>query len=55
MSEPYVPVAVAPVVPRSVDERTIEIELRCGDITVKQSWPVRAAMDLSAWMRELLR
>jgi transposase len=51
----FVPVAVAPSLPRLADERFIEIELRRGGITVKLSWPMSAAMDLSAWMRELLR
>ena len=55
VSEQFVPVAVAPVAPRSVDERAIEVELRRGGITVKLSWPMSASMDLSAWMRELLR
>jgi transposase len=51
----FVPVAVAPVAPGVADERAIEVELRRSGITVKLSWPVSAAMDLSAWMRELLR
>lgn len=55
VAEQFVPVAVAPVVARSVDERAIEVELRRGGITVKLSWPMSASMDLSAWMRELLR
>ena len=55
VSEQFVPVAVAPVAPRSVDERAIEVELRRGGITVKLSWPMSASMDLSSWMRELLR
>jgi transposase len=55
VTEQFVPVAVAPVVRRAADERTIEIELRRGGITVKLSWPMSAAMDLSGWMRELLR
>ena len=50
-----VPVAVAPVAPGVADERAIEVELRRSGITVKLSWPMSAAMDLSAWMRELLR
>ena len=53
--ERFVPVAVAPVVPRVADERAIEVELRRGGITVKLSWPMSAALDLSVWMRELLR
>ncbi len=55
VSERFVPVAVAPVVPRADDGQVIEVELRRGGITVKLSWPMSAAMDLSAWMRELLR
>ena len=55
LAEQCVPVAVAPVVPREADERAIEVELRRGGITVKLSWPMSAALDLSAWMRELLR
>ena len=51
----FVPVAVAPAVPRPVDERTIDVELRRGGITVKMLWPMSEALDLSAWMRELLR
>jgi transposase len=55
ISERFVPVAIAPVAPRATDERAIEVELRRGGITVKLSWPMSAAMDLSGWMRELLR
>lgn len=31
------------------------IELRRGALTVKVSWPVTAASECAAWMRELLR
>ena len=55
VSQQFVPVAVAPVVPREADERVIEVELRRGGIAVKLSWPMSASMDLSVWMRELLR
>ena len=51
----FVPVTVAPASLEPVDERSIEVELRRGGITIKLSWPMSAAMDLSAWMRELLR
>lgn len=51
----FVPIAVAPTLPRVADERAIEVELRRGGITVKLSWPMSTAMDLSGWMRELLR
>lgn len=55
VSDRFVPVTVAPVVRQVVDERSIEVELRRGGVTVKLSWPMSATMDLSAWMRELLR
>ena len=55
LSEQFVPVAVAPTLGQSADKRSIELELRRGGITVKLSWPMSAAMDLSGWMRELLR
>ena len=51
----FVPVTVAPACREPVDERSIEVELRRGSITIKLSWPMSAAMELSAWMRELLR
>jgi len=55
VAEQFAPVAVAPVVPQVADERTIEVELRRGGIAVKLSWPMSASMDLSVWMREMLR
>ena len=55
VSERFVPVTVAPAARQVADERTIEVELRRGGITVKLSWPMSAAMELSGWMRELLR
>ncbi len=33
----------------------IQIELRRGAMAVKITWPVAAAADCAAWMRELLR
>jgi transposase len=54
VSERFVPVAIAQVAP-AADERRIDVELRRGGVTVKLSWPMSAAMELSAWMRELLR
>jgi transposase len=55
VTQHFVPVAVAPVMPRAADDRAIEVELRRGGLAVKLSWPMSAAMELSAWMRELLR
>jgi transposase len=50
----FLPVTVAPLASAS-DDRCIEVELRRGGTTVKLTWPMSAAMDLSAWMREVLR
>ena len=36
VTKQFVPGAVAPAVPRPVDERAIEVELRRGAIAVKQ-------------------
>lgn len=55
VSQHFVPVAVAATAVPSADKQAIEVELRRGAITVKLSWPMSAAMDLSGWMRELLR
>lgn len=55
LAEQFVPVAVAPAVPRPLVERAIEVELRRGGVAVKLSWPLSASMDLAVWMRELLQ
>lgn len=55
VTEQFVPVAVAPAEPQSTDQRTIDVELRRGCITVKLSWPLSAAADFAAWTRDLLR
>lgn len=51
----FVPVAVAPAVQTRSDERSIDIELRRGPVTIKLVWPMSAAAELAAWTRELLR
>src|SRR3954463_14840009 len=48
------PLTVAPLT-SAVGDRSIEVELRRGGTTVKLSWPMSAALELSAWIRELLR
>jgi transposase len=55
VAQQFVPVTVAPLGPQPADTRAIDLELRRGGITVKLSWPMSAAMELSGWMRELLR
>jgi transposase len=51
----FIPVTVAAAPVHSSDARTIEVELRRGAVAMKISWPLSAAADFSAWMRELLR
>ena len=55
VSQQFVPVAVATSAVPSSDKQAIEVELRRGAVTVKLSWPMSSAMDLSRRMRELLR
>lgn len=49
----FVPVTVDP--PRAVATPEIRIELRRGTATVTVHWPVQAADDCAAWLREWLR
>ena len=48
----FVPLTVAPEQGRDED---IRVELRRGATTVSVIWPMSAAADCAAWMRELLR
>jgi transposase len=51
--EVFVPVTVAPAVPPAVND--IRIELRRGPVSVNVGWPLGAAGECAAWLRELLR
>jgi transposase len=51
----FVPVTVAASPMHRADARGIEVELRRGAVTMKITWPLSAAVDFAAWMRELLR
>jgi transposase len=52
----FVPVAIAQPAPLPAQScRGIEVELRCGAMTMKVIWPNSAAADFAAWTRELLR
>jgi transposase len=51
----FVPVTVEPGSVLPVAERSIEVELRRGAVTMKITWPRSAAADFAAWARELLR
>lgn len=48
----FVPVALAPA-PAAAPE--IRIEVRHGHTSIAVTWPVSAASECAAWMRELLR
>ena len=50
----FVAVSLAPTSPQSA-LAGIQIELRRGATLMKITWPIAAAADCAAWMRELLR
>ena len=50
----FVPVSLA-AAPSPNGTRDIHIQVRRGSTAMTISWPVSAAADLGAWMRELLR
>jgi transposase len=53
----FVPVRIEPSAPASSSAALpcIDIELRRGALSVRIAWPLVAAPQFSAWMRELLR
>ncbi|MGZ5165550.1 MAG: IS66-like element accessory protein TnpA [Burkholderiales bacterium] len=50
----FVPVSL-PAASPPVTARDIQIQLRRGATTMTITWPLSAAADFGAWMRELLR
>jgi transposase-like protein len=48
----FLPVQIDPAAP---SRSTIDIELRRGAVVMKVSWPVGAARECGAWLRELLK
>ena len=50
----FVPVSL-PAMSPTTHLRDIQIELRRGATTMTITWPVSAAADFGAWIRELLR
>jgi transposase len=50
----FVPVSL-PAMSPSTNTGDIQIQLRRGTTTMTITWPVSAAADFGAWMRELLR
>jgi transposase len=53
-SSEFVPVTL-PAEPASAPAGDIQIQLRRGTTAMTIAWPVPAAADFAAWMRELLR
>ena len=51
----FVPVALEDAEVPCAGERSIEVEVRRGAVTMKITWPLLAAGDFVAWTRELLR
>jgi transposase len=51
----FVPVSIPLAPTADALSRGIEVDLRRGALTVHIVWPLAAAADLAAWMRELLR
>ena len=49
----FVPVSLA--APSQVSGTDIRIDLRRGATTMMIAWPITAAVECAAWMRELLR
>lgn len=49
----FLPVALPPAA--DAEATDIRIELRRGATTMAVTWPVAAANECAAWMRELLR
>ena len=52
MAPAFVPVPIAPATPESP---AIRIEIRRGNAAIKIDWPVQAAGDCGAWLRDWLR
>lgn len=50
--EPFIPITIEASKP-STD--SIQIELRRGTMAVKLAWPIGAAAECAAWLRDLLR
>ena len=51
----FVPVSLSAPPPSPMREADIRIELRRGATTMTLTWPLAAASDCGAWIRELLR
>ena len=55
MAPDFIPVALEGAAVARSSERSIEVELRRGAVTMKLTWPLSATVDFAAWTRENLR
>ena len=51
----FIPIRLPQLTERAAPERSIEVELRRGALTMKITWPASTTADFAAWTRELLR
>lgn len=51
----FVALQLPPPAPAPVTPRDIRVELHSAGMTNTVSWPINAASDCAAWMREILR
>ena len=52
----FVPVIIAePAYAKAQQAQHVQVQLRCGATVVKVNWPLAAAAQMGAWLREVLR
>lgn len=51
----FVPMMLPPAAPAPVTPQDIRVEVHRAGMTMTVSWPINAASDCAAWMREILR
>jgi hypothetical protein len=51
----FVALHLAPPAPAPVTPQDIRVEVHRAGMTITVSWPINAASDCAAWMREILR
>ena len=51
----FVALECAPAAPQAVSPQSIQVEVHRAGVTATVTWPVNAAAECAAWLRELLR
>ena len=51
----FIPLRVETAPPPAATDRPITVELRRGATTIKVEWPVTAAAECTAWLKDVLR